>query len=55
MCVMMVGVARTCGIEIVKDINAEEYSKFLEDRKLVVEEQRKQLQEAKEAKMLRTG
>lgn len=55
MCVMMVGIARSCGIEIVKDLNAEEYGKFLDERKLVVEDQRRELQEAKEAKMLRTG
>jgi len=55
MCEMLVGVARTCGIEIVKDLDAEEYGAFLEERKAVVEEQKKELQEKREAKMLRTG
>lgn len=55
MCGMLVGVARTLGIQVVRDLNAEEYSEFLEDRRQTVEQQRKELQEAREAKMLRTG
>lgn len=54
-CDMLVGVARTCGIEIVRDLDAEEYGNFLEERKGVVEQQKKELQEKREAKMLRTG
>ncbi|XP_055379349.1 39S ribosomal protein L11, mitochondrial [Condylostylus longicornis] len=55
MCNMLVGVARTCGVKIVRHLDPQEYSKFLEERKIVVEEQRKELQEKREAKMLRTG
>lgn len=55
MCDMLVGVARTCGIQIVKDLDADEYGKFLEERKTIVEEQKKELLEKREAKMLRTG
>lgn len=55
MCGMLIGIARTCGIEVVRDLNANEYHEFLEERKLVVDQQRKDLQEAREAKMLRTG
>lgn len=55
MCEMLVGVARTCGIQIVRDLDPVEYGKFLEDRKLVVEDQKRELQEKREAKMLRTG
>ena len=55
MCQMLIGVARTCGVQIVRDLDPNEYSVFLEERKLVVEEQRKELQEKREAKMLRTG
>ncbi|XP_043272769.1 39S ribosomal protein L11, mitochondrial [Venturia canescens] len=51
---MLVGVARTCGIEIVRDLDPVEYADFLEKREIVVAEQVKLLQEAKEAKMLRT-
>lgn len=52
---MLVNIARTCGIKIVKELKAEDYAQFLEERKVVVEEQRKELQEKREAKMLRTG
>ncbi len=55
MCEMLVGVARTCGIEVVDRLDPVEYQKFLDERKIVVDDQRKELQEAREAKMLRTG
>lgn len=55
MCDMLVGIARTCGIEIVDRLDPKDYQQHLADRKEVVEEQRRQLQEAREAKMLRTG
>lgn len=55
MCEMLVGVARTCGIEIVDRLDPNEYQQFLEERKLVVEEQRRLLQETRDAKMMRTG
>lgn len=55
MCEMLVGIARTCGIEIVDQLDPEEYQKHLDERKIVVDEQRQALQEAREAKMLRTG
>lgn len=52
---MMVGIARTCGVEIVRNLDPEEYAKFLQQRKLVTDEQRKDLLEKREAKMLRTA
>lgn len=52
---MLVGIARTCGIEVVEQLNAEEYQQFLDERQQIVDQQRKELQEAREAKMLRTG
>ncbi|XP_063705126.1 large ribosomal subunit protein uL11m [Culicoides brevitarsis] len=55
MCKMLVGVAATCGIQIVRDLDPVEYAQFLEERKEVVAEQKRELQEKKEAKMLRTG
>ncbi|XP_037048363.1 39S ribosomal protein L11, mitochondrial [Bradysia coprophila] len=55
MCEMLVGVARSCGIEIVDRLDPEEYHQFLEERKIIVENQRRELQEARDAKMLRTG
>ena len=54
-CQQMVGVAKTCGIQIVKDLDLEEYKQFRKEREEIVAEQRRILQEAKEAKMLRTG
>lgn len=54
-CDMLIGVARTCGIQVVRELKAEEYQQFLAERKLVVEEQKKELQEKREAKMLRTA
>lgn len=55
MCEMLVGVARTCGIEVVDRLDAEEYQQYLTDRTIVVDDQRRKLQEAREARMLRTG
>ncbi|XP_022123290.1 39S ribosomal protein L11, mitochondrial [Pieris rapae] len=54
-CVMLLSQARTCGIEVVRDLDPKEYGEFLNDRKTIVEEQKKQLQEKREAKMLRTA
>lgn len=54
-CNMLISTARSLGVKVVKDLNPEEYQQFLEDRKIVLEERKRELQEAKEAKMLRTG
>lgn len=55
MCEMLIGAARTCGIQVVRDLEAEEYGRFLEERKTVVDQQKQELQEKREAKMLRTA
>ncbi|XP_067617500.1 large ribosomal subunit protein uL11m [Eurosta solidaginis] len=55
MCEMLVGIARTCGIKIVRELKADEYAKFLGERQVVVDEQKRELAEKREAKMLRTG
>ncbi|KAL5284499.1 mrpl-11 family protein [Megaselia abdita] len=52
---MLVGIARTCGVQIVRDLDPNEYKEFLAERKVTVELQRLELQEKREAKMLRTG
>ncbi|KAK7071923.1 54S ribosomal protein L11, mitochondrial [Halocaridina rubra] len=52
-CEMTIGVAHSCGIEVVKDLDPIEYRSFLEERKNIVEDQLKELQEKKEAKLLR--
>ncbi|XP_063221931.1 large ribosomal subunit protein uL11m [Bacillus rossius redtenbacheri] len=54
-CKMMVGIACSCGIEVVRELDPEEYGQFLEERRTVVEEQLKELQEKKEARLLRTA
>ncbi|KAL1132547.1 hypothetical protein AAG570_010502 [Ranatra chinensis] len=53
-CKMFVGIAHSCGIEIVKDLDPSEYQQFLKEREEIVSKQKKELQEKKEAKMLRT-
>jgi large subunit ribosomal protein L11 len=55
MCLMICGIARSCGIQVVKDLDPKEYEQFLIERKEIEEQQKKELQEKKEAKMLRTG
>lgn len=54
-CYMMIGVAKSCGIEVVKELDPKEYGEFLIERQAIIAEQKKELQEKKEAKMLRTG
>lgn len=54
-CKMVIGQARSIGIEVVKDLDPVEYAKFLEERRVFVAAKKKELQEIKEAKMLRTG
>lgn len=54
-CNMLISTARSLGIKVVKDLNPEEYQQFLEDRKIVLEQRKLELQELKESKMLRTG
>lgn len=55
MCGSLVSTARSCGIQVVRDLTAEDYAEFMAKRKVVVDQQRKELQEKREAKMLRTG
>ncbi|XP_011301937.1 39S ribosomal protein L11, mitochondrial [Fopius arisanus] len=52
---MLVGIARTIGIKVVRNLDADEYGEFLKEREVIVAEQKNALREAKEAKMLRTG
>ncbi|XP_050316228.1 39S ribosomal protein L11, mitochondrial [Anthonomus grandis grandis] len=54
-CKMIVGVARSCGIKVVKDLDPKEYGEFLKERAAIVEQQKKEIQEKREAKLLRTG
>lgn len=54
-CQMLAGTARTCGIEIVREIDPLEYEQFLKDREVRIAEYMAELQAAKESKMLRTN
>lgn len=54
-CTMMVGIARTCGIEVVREIDLEEYKEFLKTREETIAKYREELRLAKESKMLRTN
>lgn len=54
-CNMLLFTAKSLGIKVVRDLNADEYKTFLEERNIVLEERKRELQELKEAKMLRTG
>lgn len=47
--------AKTCGIKVVYNLDEEEYRQFLEERKRIVEQQLKELDDKRQAKMLRTG
>ncbi|KAK4309360.1 hypothetical protein Pmani_019004 [Petrolisthes manimaculis] len=53
MCELTIGVAHSCGIEVVREIDPKEYGEFLEERRLTVEEQLVDIKEKKEAKLLR--
>lgn len=54
-CRQLIDTAHSLGIKVVDSIDPEEYQEFLEGRVAVVEQQKKELQEAKEAKLLRTA
>ncbi|XP_051159031.1 39S ribosomal protein L11, mitochondrial [Leptopilina boulardi] len=54
-CQMMVGIAKSVGIKIVRDLDANEYKEFLIERAKVVAEEQQKLQEIREAKLLRTA
>lgn len=55
MCEMLVGVARSCGVQVVRNLDAEEYEEFLNQRKITVDLQKTELEEKREAKMLRAA
>ena len=54
-CKSIIGCAQTCGIEVVPKLDAKEYAEFLAQRKVIVEDQLKELQAKKEARMLRVA
>lgn len=50
---MIVGIARTCGIQIVHTLDPEEHAKFMKQRKENYMKFREELQEIKKSKVLR--
>ncbi|XP_032667957.1 39S ribosomal protein L11, mitochondrial [Odontomachus brunneus] len=54
-CKMMIGIARSCGIEVVEKIDPVEYAQFLEERGKILEKFYEELRVARESKMLRTN
>ncbi|XP_020288054.1 39S ribosomal protein L11, mitochondrial [Pseudomyrmex gracilis] len=54
-CKMMVGVARSCGIEVVRELDPNEYAEFLKEREKSRAQFEEELRLAKENKLLRTN
>ncbi|CAK9303504.1 unnamed protein product [Gordionus sp. m RMFG-2023] len=54
MCRMLIGTCHSLGIKVVKQLDTQEYEKFLQERDKVVEDQIREIQEKKQAKLLRT-
>uniref|UniRef100_T1JKG6 Large ribosomal subunit protein uL11m n=1 Tax=Strigamia maritima TaxID=126957 RepID=T1JKG6_STRMM len=52
-CYLLIGTAQSCGIKVVKDLNADEYAQFLEERKEFLAKRAKELEELKQAKLER--
>lgn len=50
---MIVGIARTCGIQIVRTLDPEEHAKFMKERNENYIKFREQLEELKKSKVLR--
>lgn len=46
--------ARSCGVQVVHRLDDTEYGEFLEERKKLIEQQLAQLEEKRQARMLRT-
>ena len=53
-CEKVMDEAYTIGVHVVDKLDAEEYGKFLEERAKIIEQERAEIQAAREAKLLRT-
>ncbi len=53
-CEIIIEAAKTCGIKVVYKLDEQQYQQFLEERKHIVEQQLKELEDKRQAKMLRT-
>ena len=55
-CMSVMSKARKAGIKVIKeDLDATEYKEFLDERKLIVENQLKDIAEKRSAKLMRTA
>lgn len=54
-CKKVIGAAKSCGIQVVRDLDPEEYKAFLEERKICNDQQLAEIQAKLESKFLRTG
>lgn len=54
-CKSLIKSAHTCGIEVVQDLDVEEYRQFLDDRKFIVKGQEQELEDARQAKLMRVS
>ena len=54
-CNSIIQTAHSCGIEVVRELSAEDYGPWLEERRGIVEQQLAELAEARAAKMLRVS
>lgn len=52
-CQKIIDEARKCGVATVPSLTVEEYTKFLEERKVILEQQAAELDEKRKAKILR--
>jgi len=52
---MLVGVAKTCGIQIVRELDPEEYAQFMKERKVRLDKFDEELTEIREKKAQRTN
>lgn len=52
-CKLVIGTAHSCGIQVVPKLEAEEYGQFLKERQEMVAEQEQELEEKRQAKLLR--
>ena len=52
-CKMMISIAHSCGIEVVRTLDPAEYRQFLDKRKEIIAEQDVELEQIRQAKLLR--
>lgn len=54
-CEEIIEAAYSCGVKVVDKIDEEKYAKFVEERREIVANQLKELEELKQSKLLRTA